>query len=799
MLQATGVGSLTGRKESERTPTPESNFYSPLADDADGEDEVSRSCPVLTAPSKLAPIFVRDINKRRSPEPTPLTTLRHRVVSKKGSGVVTAKHKAKRTNAAKPSSKWVQTGSIEQQRTLQNRMQGAPQAHATSPADFAGTTCDRDDAAGSQVDDVILEEASAPELDGVLPDQDDACSENIDFSEDRSQDTPEDNADGTMSLGAGTKFGVRFEKLTNKNGQIELSLIKRLFRLLDARNCHFWNFEECGIGGIPDDSADIQEIEHLTSSELMQFVDYGGIPWGRKTADKNWRYSFSFYIESTTLSSWRDFRTDAVLMDFLKTNEWFVRDHQLHESQVVNVAYVIGKHPDKTHRPGLAEDIQEYLRDNDTSHDDLAIAVVHSHVPLDIGRLPILAVQCGISQRAQIDAVLNKNIPHPTIDLISAQLRRTNPTAYDSALNDHMNCRDNVTAAILTNVPIRFFAKLKADLLSQRGENGRPMILDLEPTSSSADEGKYYATLYKEYSQETRQIIQSIVTRFNEAHHTTVVVRDPVEAPRSRRSACTATYVSRHIFTKKWDGIQSYAKVATTRMTQLPPPRGPPPRGPPASPSIQPAVPPLAAGDPTTQERFRKLERLLDDSAAINAALRQDVDKALAMLATSHEEHTATLLHTRNELKTLLETSKNETRQQFEETRQQFAGQNTKFEAFQEEMRRMSESITNLQVSINALRHPGTGSSNETSSQQCAPPAMDQENQVMGAVPPHARGQYPMTPLRSPEWNSCTPAMQSYPASHPPAYGPMHPPMHYPMHPSPTQPLQTTWSERRAS
>ena len=56
--------------------------------------------------------------------------------------------------------------------------------------------------------------------------------------------------------------------------------------------------------------------------------------------------------------------------------------------------------------------------------------------------IPILSVQCGISQWAQVDAVLNKNIPHPTIDLISMELKRTNPTAYDTALNDHMNFRD---------------------------------------------------------------------------------------------------------------------------------------------------------------------------------------------------------------------------------------------------------------------------------------------------------------------------------------------------------------------
>jgi len=198
------------------------------------------------------------------------------------------------------------------------------------------------------------------------------------------------------------------------------------------------------------------------------------------------------------------------------------------------------------------------------------------------------------------------------------------------------------------------------------------MILDLEPTSASVDEGKYYATLYKEYSHETRQILQSIVMRFNESHHSKVAVRNPDAPPRPRCSVCTATYVSRHIFTKKWDGIQSYAKVAATRTTALPAQRGTP-----AFPPIQPAAPLLEARDPTTQERIQKLERMLADSAAFNETICQDVDKAFAMLTTSHEEHTATLMHTHNELNTLMETSKNETRQQFDETRHQFARQNT--------------------------------------------------------------------------------------------------------------------------
>jgi len=80
-----------------------------------------------------------------------------------------------------------------------------------------------------------------------------------------------------------------------------------------------------------------------------------------KNAPNNWRYCFSFYVSSVKYQSWRDFRTDEELMGFVKHHGWFVNDHSLLESQVVNVGYVIGKHPDWTYRHGLEEQIQDHF------------------------------------------------------------------------------------------------------------------------------------------------------------------------------------------------------------------------------------------------------------------------------------------------------------------------------------------------------------------------------------------------------------------------------------------------------
>jgi len=264
-------------------------------------------------------------------------------------------------------------------------------------------------------------------------------------------------------------------------------------------------------------------------------------------------------------------------MGFIKRHGWFVNDHSLFESQVVNVGYVVGKHPDWTYRHGLEEQIQDHFRahDNGEDEDALSITIVYSRIVMETAKIPILAIQCGIHHRDRIETILNRNLLHPTIDIISAQLRRANPSAYATALNDHMNCKDNVTAVVIKAVPMDFAQSLKAVLIGQKSSSDGPLILDLEPSRGTIEEGKYYATVYRDLITESVEWLQKAIGVFNEEHGLTITYTEPDGTTRPPKKPVTATYVSRHAFTKKWDGIQSYATIAARQVRPSPLPMPP--------------------------------------------------------------------------------------------------------------------------------------------------------------------------------------------------------------------------------
>jgi len=380
--------------------------------------------------------------------------------------------------------------------------------------------------------------------------------------------------------------------------------------------------------------------------------------WGRKDATPNWRFGFSFYVESPLWQSCKEIRADDEVMAYAREQGWYLCDHSLDESLVINVGYVVGKHPDLTYRAGLAREIQEHLQSQNPEGPELSISIGFSRIQLGETRIPILAVQCGASQRDSIEAILGQNVNHSTIDIISAQLKKSDPAAFSQAINDHMNCRDQVTAIPIAGVPIRFYGQLRRALLERPPGELQPLILDLERTRDSYHSEKFCVIAYKEKVPAATIWLTAQLQALNTAHGLAASVTPSSPRP-TRRSKCTATYVSRHTFAKQWDGVLSYAVAASHQPRQpardtarIPaPPVTMPSRKLPATATtserqqrldailaakaqptaiLHPATATVASDD--TAARFRRLEDMMAKTEKAQLVLKQDLNTAIDML-----------------------------------------------------------------------------------------------------------------------------------------------------------------------
>jgi len=192
-------------------------------------------------------------------------------------------------------------------------------------------------------------------------------------------------------------FGIRMEKMSTRGNPVRMETILHLLKMMATHGCKFFSHDHTGTYGCDNDSVYVEELESLSESDLAHFVDYDGMAWGRKNANPNWRFGFSFYAESPLWHSCKDIQANEEVMAYARKQGWYLCDHSLTESLVINVGYVIGKHPDLTYRAGLAREIQEHLQSQNPTGPELPIAIGFSRILLGETRIPILAVQCGAS------------------------------------------------------------------------------------------------------------------------------------------------------------------------------------------------------------------------------------------------------------------------------------------------------------------------------------------------------------------------------------------------------------------
>jgi len=204
-----------------------------------------------------------------------------------------------------------------------------------------------------------------------------------------------------------TEMGIRIETRTSKAKPIQCGQIVALLLLLGRKGCAFQNYrEEEGITEESDTYATAAMIEELDEDRILQYVDLSQTPWGPRKDKLNERAAFSFYMTSKRYKKVGDLKQDKEIMEFLQKRRWFVSNHRLHESQVVNAAYIMRKNPDRTYREGLTREVTSFFEEHKEAFDDLELSIVYAQIEAEGNKVLTLAVQCGMSQRDIIDEIL---------------------------------------------------------------------------------------------------------------------------------------------------------------------------------------------------------------------------------------------------------------------------------------------------------------------------------------------------------------------------------------------------------
>jgi len=81
-----------------------------------------------------------------------------------------------------------------------------------------------------------------------------------------------------------------------------------------------------------------------------------------------------------------------------------------------------------------------------------------------------------------------------------------------------MNCKENVTAVVIKAVRSNLAQSLREVLIDQKSSFDGPLILDLEPSRGTIEEGKYYATLYRDLIPESVEWLRTAIGMFNDEH-----------------------------------------------------------------------------------------------------------------------------------------------------------------------------------------------------------------------------------------------------------------------------------------
>lgn len=294
-------------------------------------------------------------------------------------------------------------------------------------------------------------------------------------------------------------FGIRIETMVQDQA-FDMTPVRELFELLHQAKCSFYNHQE--MGGKNRASTigiDWDHLKEFEDDELIRYLNLTMIQWGSPRTSSNLRLCFSFWVdcpESTNVSELK--KNNPGIMIFLKNQDWYLKSHTLHQSQTANVAFIMGKHPNKSFKEGLRDNIFTFINENSKRQGSIYVDVVYAKINVNESKVPVLAIQCGMDDRQTIDNILKSGARHPTIDIVSEKLKSVNRNAFKLAMENHMSvcqCSTAITIAGLNELSEKI---LLTALLEKKNEKKESLIVDLERHRLYAEEGKYYVICHKD-------------------------------------------------------------------------------------------------------------------------------------------------------------------------------------------------------------------------------------------------------------------------------------------------------------
>jgi hypothetical protein len=290
-------------------------------------------------------------------------------------------------------------------------------------------------------------------------------SDEEDATMNESEETGSSQPEETMNedIGDNTEpiighFGLRIEAMVDDES-IDMNQVRELLSKLADAHCTFYNYREMG-GDNRASTKGIswENLNGLDDAELRKYLNLSMIQWG------NPRSANAKLLKITVLllgglcwvqECWRAQEGNASKKyGVLKELGWYLKSHTLHQSQEVNVAFILGRHPEKTYKDGLRDTVSDFINQQQSngSTPTIYLDVVYSKLVVKDTKVPVLAIQCGMNDRQTIDNILKGGAQHPTIDIVSEKLRRSNRSAFEKAIEEHMDVCQCSTAITITGI-----------------------------------------------------------------------------------------------------------------------------------------------------------------------------------------------------------------------------------------------------------------------------------------------------------------------------------------------------------
>lgn len=339
-----------------------------------------------------------------------------------------------------------------------------------------------------------------------------------DTNDEEDDDDSDDDSDAPQGIPGKSveHFGIRVEAIV-KEESLNMTAVRDLLSMFDKAKCTFYDHQEMG-GANEASTTGVhwEELKELNDNALIKYLNLSMIEWG-SPRDKTLRLRFSMWVDcqdSKNVGELKKAIPDCT--EFLKKHGWYLKNHNLHQSQEINVAFILGRHPEKTFKEGIRETVSDFINDKSSNGTpSIYVDIVYAKVLANDTRVPVLAIECGWDDRQTIDNILKSGAQHPTIDIVSEKLRRANKTAFEKAIGDHMNVCQSSTAITITGVDhISAEMTLRTKLMEKKNEKSDCLIVDLEKHRLFSTEGTYYVICHRDDIEEatawTTQCLQTL-------------------------------------------------------------------------------------------------------------------------------------------------------------------------------------------------------------------------------------------------------------------------------------------------